>query len=252
MSFSWSTFALQAINFLVLIWLLQRFLFKPVSAIIAQRKAEIARTQGEAEAARQQAEQTRKEFEQRRGEIEAQRQALSEQTRVELSQERSKMIEEAQAEIDKLRSAMLKQLDEERDGAIDEVSDRAVQIAVQLAERLLRQCAVPTLDELFLERLLNHLEHLTPAERVAMLDQSASGLGTLSLTTANPLDANTESKWRDAVANHLGLSPVITFAVDNDLIAGTELKFPHAILRFSWRQALVEAQRQLDQREHAH
>jgi F-type H+-transporting ATPase subunit b len=252
MSFSWSTFALQAVNFLVLVWLLQRFLFKPVSAIIAQRKAEIARTQAEAEAARQQAEQARKEFEQRRREIEAQRQALSEQARVELSEERSKTIRAAQAEIDKLRSAMLKQLDEERESAINEVSDRAVEIAVQFAERLLRQCAVPPLDELFLQRLLNHLEHLAPGERAAMLDQSASGLGTLWLTTAYPLDANTESKWRNAVARHLGLSPTITFAVDKDLIAGTELKFPHAILRFSWRQALAEAQQQLNQREHAH
>ena len=66
MSFSWSTFALQAVNFLVLVWLLRRFLFKPVGAIVAERKAEIARAQAEAEAARQSAEQARKDLEARR------------------------------------------------------------------------------------------------------------------------------------------------------------------------------------------
>jgi len=252
MSFSWSTFALQVVNFLVLVWLLKRFLFKPVSAVVARRKAEIARAQTEAETARQSAEQARKEFEQRRTEIEVQRQALSEQTRAELADQSSKMIQAAQAEIGKLKSAMLKQLDEERENAAREISDRAVQIAVQLADRLLRQCAAPFVDELFLDRLVNYLDRLTTAERAALLDQSGPGRGALFVTTASPLGPDAESKWRMALAEHLGVSPHITFAVDKDLIAGTELKFPLAVLRFSWRQALAEAQRELIQREHAH
>jgi F-type H+-transporting ATPase subunit b len=251
MSFSWSTFALQAVNFLVLVWLLKRFLFKPVDAIVARRKAEIGRAQAEAEAARQRAEQARKEFDQRRTEIEAQRQSNIEQTRAELADERSKMIEAAHAEIEKLKSVMLKQLDEERDNAAREISDRAVQIAVQLADRLLRQFAAPRLDDLFLDRLLNHLDHLTAAERAVLLDQSEPDRGSLLVTTASPLDSDTESKWRGALTSRLGASPHMTFAVDKDLIAGTELKFPLAVLRFSWRQALAEAQQELTQREHA-
>jgi F-type H+-transporting ATPase subunit b len=252
MSFSWSTFALQVVNFLILVWLLKRFLFKPVSAIVARRKAEIASAQAQAEAARQGAEQARKEFDQRRAEIEAQRQALSEQTRAELATTRTKMMESAQTEIDKLKSAMLKQVEEERENAASEMGDRAVEIAVQLADRLLRQCAAPLLDELFLDRLLDHLDRLTTAERAALLDQSGPDRGSLFVTTASPLDPNSESKWRSALTRHLGLSPHITFAVDKSLIAGTELKFPLAVLRFSWRQALAEAQQELTQREHAH
>ena len=251
MSFSWSTFALQVVNFLVLVWLLKRFLFKPVSAIVAQRKAEIARAQTEAEAARRSAEQSRKEFDQRRVEIEAQRQAIGEQTRAELATERSRMIEAAQAEVDKLKSAMFKQLDEERENAARDISNRAVEIAVQLADRLLRQCAAPLLDELFLDRLINHLDHLTAAERAALFDQTGPGGGSVFVITASPLDPERESKWRGTLTQHLGISPHITFAVDQNLIAGTELKFPLAVIRFSWRHALAEAQQELTQREHA-
>ena len=183
---------------------------------------------------------------------EVQRQALNEQTRAELAEQRSKMIQAAQAEIGKLKSTMLKQLDEERENAAREIGDQAMQIAVQLADRILRQCAAPFLDELFLDRLVNHLDRLTRAERAALLDQSGPGRGSLFVTTASPLGSDMESKWRAALAEHLGVSPHITFAVDKDLIAGTELKFPLAILRFSWRQALVEAQQELTQGEHAH
>jgi len=112
---------------------------------------------------------------------------------------------------------------------------------------LARQFAAPRLDELFRDRLLSHLDHLTPAERAALRDQSAPGRGSLIVTTASALDSDTESKWRRVLASHLGESPQMTFAVDKDLIAGMELKFPLAVLRFSWRQALAEAQRALTQ-----
>jgi F-type H+-transporting ATPase subunit b len=250
MAFSWSTFALQIINFLVLVWLLKRFLFTPVSAIVARRKAEIARAQAQAEAARQSAEQAQREFDRRRAEIEAQRQALSEQMRAELANERTKMIEAAQAETDQLRSAMLKQIQEELENTARAVSERAVAIAVQLAERLLQQCAAPVLDELFLERLLNYLDGLTTAERAALLDQSGPDHESLAVTTAAPLDSEAEARWRATLSKHLGASPPITFGIDKNLIAGTELKFPLAVLRFSWRHALREAQRDLTGREH--
>ena len=37
MQLNWSTFVLEIINFLILVWVLKRFLYKPVLAAIAQR-----------------------------------------------------------------------------------------------------------------------------------------------------------------------------------------------------------------------
>jgi F-type H+-transporting ATPase subunit b len=251
MSFSWSTFALQAINFLLLVWLLKRFLFTPVSAIVAQRKAEIVRLQTEAEAARQAAEQSRKDFEQRRAEIDAQRERIIDQARAELNEERSRIIETARADIEKLRSTASKQLDEERERAAGEITERTVQIAVQLASRLLQEFTAPRLDELLLDRVLDYLDRLGISERAALLDQSPPGNGSVIVITACPLEAEVESKWRAALKQRFGQSQGITFAIDQGLIAGTELKFPHANLCFSWRHALGQAQQELKQHEHA-
>ncbi|MEO0035300.1 MAG: synthase, partial [Pseudomonadota bacterium] len=38
MSLDWSSLALQTVNFLVLVWLLQRFLYRPVLAAIDRRR----------------------------------------------------------------------------------------------------------------------------------------------------------------------------------------------------------------------
>ncbi len=44
MPFDWATFGLEILNFLVLVWLLARFLYRPIIGAIAKRKAEIADT----------------------------------------------------------------------------------------------------------------------------------------------------------------------------------------------------------------
>ena len=56
MHFDWSTFALQTVNFAILVWLLHRFLYKPVLALVDARRAEIDRQFAEVHAAQAQAE----------------------------------------------------------------------------------------------------------------------------------------------------------------------------------------------------
>ncbi len=250
MSFSWTTFALQAINFLVLVWLLKRFLFKPVGAIVAERKTEIARVQSEAETARQSAEAARKDFESRQAQIASERQAIIDQARTQLAAERANLIEAARTDIEKLKAAASKRVEEERDTASRELFERSIQIAVGLAQRLLQQFFAPGLDELFLERVLDHLDHLAAADRAAFASEFGRDGAQLIVTTAYPLSPAGESKWRAALSERLGHSQ-ITFATDKDLIAGAELKFPHAVLHFSWRDALADAQRELIRNEHA-
>jgi F-type H+-transporting ATPase subunit b len=69
MNFSWWTFALQAANFLILVWLLQRFLFKPVKAIVARRKEEISHALTEESAEKESAERLKREMEAKRSRL---------------------------------------------------------------------------------------------------------------------------------------------------------------------------------------
>ena len=48
MAIDWTTFALEVVNFLVLVWLLKRFLYQPVLEVLVQRRAGVARTLEEA------------------------------------------------------------------------------------------------------------------------------------------------------------------------------------------------------------
>ncbi len=243
MNFSWWTFALQAANFLILVWLLQRFLFKPVKAIVARRKEEISRALAEASAEKDGAERLKQELEANRSGINAERQKIIDEGRAQLSAERQKMIEEARAEAEKIRDQALKRLDEERAAASDEVFERTVALATNLAERFLRELAVPSMEQPFLGRVIDYLDRLPAEERSKLLAHLDAGA--LSVTTAHPLGVQEQSQWHEQLAKRLGADFSIKFSADPALIAGVEIAFPDAILRFNWRDSLALALKEL-------
>jgi F-type H+-transporting ATPase subunit b len=75
MHFSWSTFALQIINFAILVGLLNRFLYKPVLRMIDARRAEIAKHYTAAQGAEAEAKEKLAAIEAQRAEIAAERAA---------------------------------------------------------------------------------------------------------------------------------------------------------------------------------
>jgi F-type H+-transporting ATPase subunit b len=239
MNFDWWTFALQAANFLILVWLLQRFLFKPVKAIVARRKEEISRALTEASAEKESAERLKQEIEAKRSQIGAEREKMMDAAREQLSAERQRIIEEARSEAETIRARALKRLDEERTAASDELFERSLALATTLAERLFRELAVPSMEQPFLGRVIDYLDRLPVEGRDQLLARSSAGA--LTVTTAHPLGAEEQSEWHAQLAKRLGADFSIKFSADPTLIAGVEITFPHAILRFNWRDSLAAA-----------
>ena len=65
------------------------------------------------------------------------------------------------------------------------------------------------------------------------------------MTTAHPLGVQEQSEWHEQLAKRLGADFSIKFSADPALIAGTVITFPHAILRFNWRDSLALALKEL-------
>jgi F-type H+-transporting ATPase subunit b len=249
MNFSWWTFALQAANFLILVWLLRRFLFKPVGAIVARRKEEITRAMAEASAEKQNALNLQRDVQAQRVGIEVERRNAIEEQRAQLATERRKIIDEAHAEAEKIRHQAATQLNEERADAAQELFSGTIELAVNFAERLLRELALPSLEHAFLTLALGHLDRMPPEERAALV--AHLGANPLVVTTAHPLEAREEAEWREQLGKRIGAAVAIELDTDPALIAGAEITFANAILRFNWRDALSIAAREISRNEHA-
>ena len=81
--------------------------------------------------------------------------------------------------------------------------------------------------------------------RRAELSTGLNG-GALRVVTAMPLAEVVTNEWRDRLHRAVGQNVSIMFDVDEALVAGAELHFPQAILRFSWRSVLAAMQTEIE------
>ena len=95
MSIDWITVGAQILNFLVLVWLLKRFLYRPILDGIDAREAEIAARMGEAAEVRQAAEATEAKYKAEVAALRASRSDMLAEVRVAAEQERDTLLADA-------------------------------------------------------------------------------------------------------------------------------------------------------------
>lgn len=255
MQIDWWTLLLQAINFLVLVWLLWRFLYKPVREVIEKRKRLAGEAFEEADRQKQAAEAARQRFEDDRAALALERQQLLKTTHEDLEKERYRALEDARRQADELLEEARQSIAKERAAAVTEIRGQAATLAVELASGVLRQTQPEGGAGVFLERLEKQLEQMPAAERERLQQDLAAEGASLEIVTAAPLAAEQQQGWARRLAAGLAQEgsqeDKIRFAVDPQILGGAELRFPHAVLKFTWADQLRKAKELLQSDEAA-
>jgi F-type H+-transporting ATPase subunit b len=229
----WWTLALQTVNVLVLVWILSRFLFRPVESIIAKRQAAAAKLLADAEAAKNQANAAREAAEAEAARLAGSRSETLRAATAEAEKARGAALAAAGAEAEHLRAAAEAEIERERETEAAAASDRAARLAVDIAGKLLDR--LPDSERVggFIDGLAQAIASLPPASRDAL----GAGEGARLKAPRSLNDAEMKS-CRNAFAKALGRPLDFSVDVDPSLIAGLELETPHAVVRNSFRADL--------------
>jgi len=251
MHLDWWTIALQTINFAVLVFLLRRFLYKPVLRLIDARKAEIQRQYDEAKAVEEKAKAHLAALEAERAGINADREALMKSAAAaaeKAAEARRQLAErEAQALIEGTRKA----LGTEREQALEEARRAALDLGSEFAKRLLSEAPAQLRTEGWIERIEQSLAGLPKPDLEALTSQLKDG-DVLTVATASPLSPATADALRNRLSRLLGDGVAIDFQVNPELIGGAELHFPAAVLRCSWQSALATLRSEIESHASTH
>lgn len=248
MTIDWWTLGLQTLNVLILVVVLQRFLFKPVMRLIARRREETERAFAEAAAKKEEAEKAGREFNARQAELVAQSEQILEESHTRARKAYEETLESGRREVEGLQEAERRRIEDERRDALLDLRDRAVDLSMALAGRLLGELDAEVVTDAFFAAIGKHLDEMSAGDLEDLRRQTAQG-GTLRVVTAAPLTHAAERRWRTRLMGRLGDDTKIEFAVDESLIAGAELHFQNAVLRFNWRDKLADARKTLTERE---
>lgn len=233
MAVNWWTLGIQAVNVAILVWLLQRFFWRPVSAMIEQRRTAVQRTVAEAEAGRTQAAAALADVERTRAGFGAERDKLLADAHEAAERDHAATVGDATKQAAALLAAAKVEVEKEKADAEAAWNERSSQLAVDIAGRLATRLDGASVQAAFLDWLIAAIQALPVAERQAA---DGTALEALSATALSPAD---QERAGALIGRAFGASTRIAFKVDPTLIAGLELHGDHFTVGNSWRADLA-------------
>ncbi len=229
MSLDWTTLGLQALNVLILVWLLARFFWRPVAGMIERRRAAAQALLDDARAKDEAARLALAQVSQARAGLGQEREAMLARARAQAEEDRAALLAQAAKDAEALRRAGQAAVEAERAAAARAWRERAGRLAVDIAARLAARLRGEAVQAAFLEFLLREIEALPAAAR---------GAAALELVSAGEISAAARADIATRIAAVLGGAPEISFRTEPALIAGLELRGAHLRISNSWRADL--------------
>jgi F-type H+-transporting ATPase subunit b len=227
----WTTFILELINFVVLIWILNRFLYRPVMNVIAQRKAAIQQTLSEAETTRSDAQALQSQYKNRLTQWEQEREKARAQLRDEVSAERNRLLEDLRAELDQEREKAAAVEQRRLKDFTQQTEATAIALGGTFVSQLLSRLGGPELERKIIDMVRQDFPALPHDQMQAILAASATIGLPMKITSAYPLDTAQRDVLCYACRTLAGRDVVCEFLEDRNLIAGLRISFGSWVLR---------------------
>lgn len=238
MELSWSTFLLEIINFLVLIWILKRFLFNPVRAIIARRRAAIDTRIQEAEALQAEAQRLKQHYQTRLSDWEAEKRQLQRTLTEELATEKAKRLAEiaTQIEIERERNrvAQTRQQGDLRRG----MEETAIHQAAAFASRLLREAADAETEARLIDIVIGELDGLEQ-NRIEAFRAAQGEISDIRIASAHGISQRQRDALQASLSSLFPAQRPIRFERDAKLLAGIRISTGNWVLGCNLKDELA-------------
>ncbi|WP_417543339.1 F0F1 ATP synthase subunit B [Marinobacter sp.] len=208
MSIDWITVIAQIANFLVLVWLLKRFLYRPILDGIDAREAEIARSMAEAGEAQKKAQAVEADYQQQRKQLLSDQNAVVERALRESENKRDALLAEARAKLEQEQKDWHKHLERERQKFTAQLQRAGEETLLELTRKALRDLADESLEEAIARHVSARLRPIA-----SELSDAAGDNKEALATTRDPLPEAAQAQMQADIES---LLPGITLRFETD------------------------------------
>ncbi|HEX8873409.1 MAG TPA: F0F1 ATP synthase subunit B [Nitrosospira sp.] len=236
MLIDWFTVVAQGVNFLILVWLLKRFLYQPILDALDARERRIAAALNDADAKKLEAEQERHTFQQKNSELDQQRAELLSKALDEARTERKRLIAAARRDSQELRAKREKALKWEYHNLSQAIASQTCAEVFAIARKVLADLASTTLEAHMMAAFIKRLHELGHEEKARLASAVTEPaltppIASAGETLASGIVVNSRFELSAAQQNMIGAElkesldrdVPVRFAVKPDLIVGIEL-----------------------------
>lgn len=245
MQIDWITVAAQIVNFLILVWLLHRYLYGPIVRAMNGREERIAARLRDAAQSKAEAEREAERFRSERENLEKEKSSILARATQEAESTRHSLEDAVRRESEQMRKDWLKQVDDEKAAFLHDMRRRSADHVMALARRTLSELADTQLEEQVATAFARQIEHLEPHlhDRLAKASRQAGGV----IVVQSSFILNAEAQRRLAHAVHKGIiaEAEIRYEQADGMICGIELKAGSQTLTWAFSNFLDELEQRL-------
>lgn len=231
MLIDWFTVGAQALNFVILVALMQRFLYRPILHAIDAREERVAAEIAAADQKSREATRDRNELEREKTELETRRAALMSRARSEAEAERRRLLDEVRLEADALRRQRQEALHDDARELTRALGRRTHEEVFALVRKVLGDLASSSLEERMVDVLTRRLREIDEAAKARLVAALGAATTATSGTPTEPalvrsafdLSAAQQASIREALDAMLGTRVVPRFEIAPQLVAGIEM-----------------------------
>ena len=251
MQIDWITVLAQIANFLVLVWLLRRFLYAPITRAMAQREQRIAdrlaaedvgTDQDAVVAAREAAEAEAETLRAERKALEDSRQGVLDDAAAEAAAMRARLERDLQDEIEDRRRAWRESLEHERGEVATAIEMRAGQEVIEILRQILRDFAAADLAEQVADEFIRRLEALDSEARARLSDAARHADEPALVESSLALPPPVQGRITRAIHETLAPGIAVDHATSDEIVLGIRLTLGGHVVEWSASRHLARLQ----------
>ena len=223
MQINWFTVIAQVVNFLILVWLLKKFLYKPILGAIDEREKKIITQIADAEAKKAAADKEQAEFRQKNETFDQEKKELMDKAIENTNAERQKLLEEARKEAEALRAKQEKALQDMQEKQENAIAQQVQKSVFNIARKTLADLASAGLEEQATNIFIKRLNDLTGEEKKQFTGAFTSSSNPVVVRSAFEIPVIKQTEIKDAVNKISGTGNQHQFQITPELVSGIEL-----------------------------
>ena len=223
MIIDWFTIFAQALNFLILVWLMKRFLYKPILHAIDAREKRITTELANADRKKADAQKESDEFKRKNKEFEQQRSALLSKVTEEAQTERERLLDEAREATAALSLKRQETLRNEEYTLHQAIRHRTQQEVFAIARKALADLAGINLEERMTEVFTRRLQEMNNEAKDSLIKTQKKSSDPVLVRRAFDMSAEQHTTIQTAINKIFSAEIQVRFEAAPDLISGIEL-----------------------------
>ena len=249
MLIDWFTVGAQVLNFLILVFLMKRFLYKPVLRAIGDREKRIAEELANADTKKAEAQREGDEFKKKNEEFDRQRAGLLSKATDEAKAEGQRLLDEARKAADALSSKRQEAMNTDEHNLRQAIVLRTQNEVFAIARKAMTDLATTGLEERMVEVFTRRLRAMDGQAKAQLAEAIGTSPDPVLLTSAFDLPAEQRAVLQNALNETFSSEIHIRFETKPDLIGGIELTANGQKVGWSISEYLASMEK--DIREHA-